>query len=147
MITDQETLAMKRKILDEIATHYGKLVREKKFKSQEEADEVFAFLKAEIMPTYQAKEFSEKVFEFCEKFPAFAFLEAKLHNLRNEIFQKIGEECLENLMEQKADEWSELLNTLEKTNESTLEEWVAKLPPKNRALFMEKFLNLQANVI
>lgn len=145
MITDQETLAMKRKILDEIATHYGKLVREKKFANKEEADAVFNFVKEEIIPAYEAARFSEKVFEFSKKFPAFQFLEKKLHALRDEIFQKIGQECLENLMEEKAEQWSELLENLANVNEADMETWISKLPPKNRAVFMDKFLNLNTH--
>lgn len=144
MITDLETLKMKKKILEEIANHYELLLK-KGLLTESESKKIFETVRDEIVLAYEAQAFSEKVFAFCEAFPSFGFLKTKLQNLRQELFQKIGQECIENLLEQKPDEWRQLSSELEETQEEKVETWIAKLPTKNRTIFMEKFLNLNVH--
>jgi hypothetical protein len=139
MITDQETLAMKRKILEEIASRYEDLIKAGQM-DEEEAKMILGFVEEEIQPTYREQEFSKAIFEFCDRFPEFAAIGARLKNLRSELLQKIAQECIENLMDQRTEEWSRLTEKIPDIQENTLETWVAQLAPEQRLLLMSKLL-------
>lgn len=142
MVTDEETYQMKKLILEEITKRYEKLLREDQI-SDDDADAVLKFVKNKIAPEWEAKEFTNRVFEFCERFPEFHSVEIKVRNMRNELLQKIARECMENLMEDKVEMWSKLIEEIEDIDEEHLPQWLAKLPPGNRATFMETALNLE----
>lgn len=146
MITDQETLAMKPKIIEDITKVYENLLTSQKI-DEARANQILKFVKEKIAPEYHAKEFSEAVFSFCKEFPEFGHIEQNLRNMRAEILERIGQECLENLMDEKTDTWAELTNTLEKMSEQSLNVWFSKLPQKSQQLFLNKFLKLSENAI
>lgn len=146
MITDQETLNMKHKIIEDITKIYENLLASQKI-DETRADLILKFVKNKIAPEYHAKEFSDAVFAFCKEFPEFVQIEQNLRNMRAELLEKIGRECLENLMDEETDTWAELTNTLEKMNEQSLNSWFAKLPDQSKQLFLNKFLKLSENVI
>lgn len=137
---------MKQKIIEDITKIYESLLAAEKI-DEARADQILKFVKDKIAPEYHAKEFSNAVFSFCKEFPEFAALEANLKNMRAEILEKIGQECLENLMNEETDTWVELSSALEKMNEQSLNAWFAKLPDQSKQLFLNKFLKLSENVI
>ena len=144
MITDQETLKMKQKIIEDITKIYESLLAGGKI-DEVKADQILKFVKDKIAPEYHEKEFSATVFAFCKEFPEFASIEQNLKNMRDEILEKVGRECLENLMDEETDTWVELTNALEKMNEQSFNAWFSKLPQKSQHLFLNKFLKLSEN--
>ncbi len=132
MLTDQETLGMKSAIIEEIATIYEKLLTEQKI-DEARAREILDFVKEKIQAETDANAFSKLIFEFCAKFQEFASIAQKVKNMRNELLEKVGQECLENLMERKMETWSELTSALEKMTEVDVNTWFSKLPPETQA--------------
>ena len=141
MITDEETLKMKKVILEEIAKRFEHLLKNKEM-NEEDADFALKFVENKIVPAYDERTFSRTIRKFCKKYPQFSSIWTKVNNMRNELINNIGQECLENLIEDKVEEWSDLVEKLDNIDEDGLKDWVNELPSKNRAIFMDKYLNL-----
>jgi len=148
MITDEETLKMKRKILTDIANLYEKLLKANKL-TEQEADEILAYVKEKLAPLDKANRFSSAVFDFCKRFPAFKSIEKKVKFARTELLHKVGQECIENLMEDKVEDWEKLIEALQNVDENTLGRWTKELPPDCKIPFFEKVTanNQQTNAI
>lgn len=139
MLTDTETMSLKKQILRKIADRYEELILSKQL-DEAQATEVFNFIQNKIVPADLEKTFSRNIREFCEKFPGFKQIGLDLQQKRDELICKIGQECLENLMGQKMDEYMKLAPTLEVLAEATLEQWVAQLAPEQRSEFMTRLI-------
>lgn len=145
MLTDTETLKLRKNILQDIYKIYETLIVEKKI-SEKEAQQILDFVKTRIAPESRAKEFSGAVFEFAKTFPYFKKLAERLQNDRNEILEKLGRECIEKLMDEDTDTWGKLTATLEQMVEGNLHDWFSSLPEQSRALFLNKFLTLSNGI-
>ena len=138
MITEAETFKLKHKILAEIALLFEHLLKAGRIKDEAEATAIVEFVNEEIDTAIHAVKFTRSVRKFCERFPAFAPIEIKLQNLRLELLHQIGQECLDNLMEQNPERWSELSESLVEKTEENLGEWMAELPEPVYQNFVEK---------
>lgn len=141
MLTDQEALKLKKIILQEIYKIYEDLVLAKKI-SDEDAKKILDFVKTKIARESHAKEFSRTVLDFAKTFPAFTAIAKTVTNAREETVEKIGRECLEEIMDEDTDTWSKLTLSLEKIKEENLHDWFATLPDKAKQTFLKKFLTL-----
>lgn len=146
MLTDVETLKVKKIILQDIYKIYEALILNNKI-SEEDAQKILDFVKNRLVPESHAKEFSDAVFEFAKTFPLFAKVGEKIQNQRNELLEKLGRECIEKLMDEDTDSWGKFSATLEQMVEGNLHDWFASLPSNTRAAFMEKFLTLSEDAI
>lgn len=141
MITEEETFRLKHKILEEIAVLFEHHLKAGLIKDETEANAIVKFVNEEIDTAIHANKFTRAVRNFCERFPAFAPIEKKLQNLRLELLHQIGQECLDNLMDQNPEQWSELSEALVEKTEENLGEWLAELPEPIYQNFVEKAYN------
>jgi len=143
MITEKETFKLKNKILAEIATMFEAHLKSGKIANPDDANEIVNFVNKEIDTAIHPRKFTRAVQRFCEKFPAFAMIEKKLQSMRLELIQQIGQECIENLMEDAPDQWEALSEELIQGTEDTLGSWLAKLPEANYTQFTVKVFHPQ----
>lgn len=145
MLTNQETFKQKKEILQEISKIYEGLIKTQKL-NEEDAKKILEAVKTKLAPESHAETFSINVLAFCKEFPAFQTVGEKVTNGRNELIEKLGQECLEKIMDEDTDTWSKLLATLENIREENLHDWFASLPPTNKSLFLSKFLTLSDGI-
>ncbi len=145
MLTDESILSQKKEILQEISKIYEGLIKSQKI-TDEEAGKILEFVKEKLAAESHADNFSANVISFCKDFPAFASVGEKVTNKRNELVEKLGQECLEKLMDEDTDTWSKLTTTLEGMKEETLHDWYASLPETSKAMFLSKFLTLSDGI-
>ncbi len=141
MLTDQETLSQKKEILQEISKIYEGLIKTQKI-SEIEAQKILDAVKTKLAPESHSQEFSANAIAFCKEFPIFQTVLEKIENKRHEAFEKLGQECLEKIMDEDTDTWSKLLANLETIKEENLHEWFSTLPEASKAMFLSKFLTL-----
>lgn len=143
MITEKETFKLKNKILEEIALTFEAHVKSGRITDEEEANSIVNFVNQEIDSAIHPRKFMLAVQRFCEKFPAFAKIEKKLQSMRLELIQQIGQECIENLMEEAPEQWEALSEELIEGTEDTLGSWLSKLPEANYTQFTVKVFHPQ----
>lgn len=144
MLTDQEVIKFKKIILQDIYKIYEGLLLSKKI-SDEDAKKILAFVKTKIAPESHAEEFGANVLEFAKTFPPFGSVAETVTNTREETVEKIGQECLEAVMDEDTDTWSKLTAALEKVKLENLHDWFATLPDTAKQSFLKKFLTLSEN--
>lgn len=144
MLTDESTLGQKKEILQEISKIYEGLIKSKKL-TGEDAGKILEAVK-KLAAESHADDFSANIMTFCKEFPAFAIIAEKVTNKRNELVEKLGQTCLEKLMDEDTDTWSKLTTTLEGMKEETLHDWFASLPETSKAMFLSKFLTLSDGI-
>ena len=145
MITNESTLKQKKEILQEISKIYEGLIKSQKI-SEADAGKILEFVKEKLAAESHADDFSANIMTFCKDFPAFASIAEKVTNKRNELVEKLGQACLEKLMDEDTDTWSKLTTTLEGMKEETLHDWFASLPETSKAMFLSKFLTLSDGI-
>jgi|GEM_PF-4606867 len=144
MITEAETFKLKNKVLEEIAVLFEAKLRAGEIKDEDEANAIVDFVNEKIDTAIHPRKFTKAVEKFSKKFPIFAQIDKKLRLMRRELLQEIGQECIDNLMDQNPEQWESLSEDLEMRDENTLGEWMNKLPEENHQLFTEKVFNPNA---
>ena len=144
MLTNEETLSQKKEILQGISKIYEDLIKSQKL-TEEDAGKILEAVK-KLAAESHADTFSTNIMTFCKDFPAFATIAEKVASKRHELVEKLGQECLEKLMDEDTDTWSKLTTTLEGMKEETLHDWFASLPETSKAMFLSKFLTLSDGI-
>lgn len=139
MITDAEVYKLKSKVLQDIVKRYEELLQ-KNALDETRADEILERVKKHLAASTNERRFTAEIHLLCQDFPEFKPIEKKLELKRAELIQKIGQECLEKLMENQWEKWEELTNILEGSKEDSIKTWLQKLPINLREEFMNKYM-------
>lgn len=97
--------------------------------SKEQAKQIIAVVKTNILSKPSAESFEKALFDFSNTYPFFSDVLNSIKQDHSEFLEKISEAALENIMNEDPETWSTLLNELNETDESNFTNWFNKLPP------------------
>ncbi len=139
MIVARQTLKHKGEILKMIGKKFRELIKNKQI-TEDQAEELQKDIDKNLVKAYSADRFFENLRKFFEKYEAFEKTQEKLHNINSEYFQKLGEECAEEIIDEDPEAWQEIIDDLPEVDETNFHAWMLKLPQKNRTNFLNKLI-------
>jgi hypothetical protein len=139
MISKQLNYKRKAQVMEQIARRLQEIIKKQNI-SEDETTAVLEFLKNRLRKTNDYTLLNHELITFAAQFPEFKSIVAIYTNQQTEYIQNIGQNSIEELMLEDSEIWEKLSESLDQTNESNLETWIASLPKRTRSNFIQQLV-------